>query len=400
MDISSDHGLDWDKLDAHLNRSTSSGHPDGDRPLPELTAEEREMLEKMEKIRISTRKREYDRVEAPHFSVQEGWERFIKEEEAQLDAAPRVGRKSFLRPWTYGVAASVVVAAGVALWFHAGFGRRNAGPVAMAQKADLPPARGVQLVLGNGRTVDISHQSLKLKDKDGSEVSAVDNVISYAGSRVAAPVDMVLYNSVLVPRGNNSRVTLADGTQVWLNAQSKLTYPTTFPGASREVTVEGEAYFEVAPRPDQPFIVHTSSMDVQVLGTSFDVNTYHTVGEATLTSGRIRVKIGDKKEILKPGEQAQAGEGTFRVKNVDTEEVTAWKDNELLMEDATFGELADMLGRTYDYTFVIEDPTIAKLHFRLDMTKPPSLQTVLDHICKTTNGISFVIRDREVRITR
>ncbi len=130
-----------------------------------------------------------------------------------------------------------------------------------------------------------------------------------------------------IPRGQDYHLTLADGTKVWLNAESRLEFPDRFNGNTREVRLQGEAYFEVKKDVKRPFIVHTDYLSTRVLGTSFDVRAYSRKdASVTLVSGRVQVKTGDLAQILSPGEQAALTGSQLAVKAVDTYPITQWKE--------------------------------------------------------------------------
>jgi len=167
--------------------------------------------------------------------------------------------------------------------------------------------------------------------------------------------------------------------------------------------MEGEAFFEVAANPQQPFLVHTTKMDIRVLGTTFNVNTYETSTiQTTLTSGKVRVGPESNSIILSPGEQSSYNEasGALVKKQVDIRIYTAWKDNNIYFEDASLSDITTSLGRTFDYDFKFEDASLAALSFTLDMQQPTNLQDVLNRIHLTIGDIKFRVQGRMVYISR
>lgn len=160
-----------------------------------------------------------------------------------------------------------------------------------------------------------------------------------------------------VPYGDQQEVTLSDGSTVWVNAGSVLIYPSEFTAATRTVFLSGEACFNVAKNPDQPFIVSTQHLDVQALGTVFSVNAYPGATEtiATLEEGSIRVDTKSatiSASVLKPNEQLVYSHLTHRIaiSVVDAEQVSAWKDGYLIFKNASFEELIAALERKYNVT--------------------------------------------------
>ncbi len=187
-------------------------------------------------------------------------------------------------------------------------------------------------------------------------------------------------------RGTRSHIKLADGTSVWLNADSELKYPLRFKGNTREVHLKGEAFFDVAPDAAKPFIVHTETMHINVLGTSFNVKAYpgDKVSEATLISGAVEVQLknqADKRIRLKPAEklvvpngkdslpdratagQAIIGTATYFSKSDSAIIETAWIDNKLIFHDESFTSLATRMERWYNVTIRFENAAIGHLRF-------------------------------------
>ena len=129
-----------------------------------------------------------------------------------------------------------------------------------------------QLVLANGRKVDlVPETNLQLEEEGGTRILTLDNMVKYSGmdSLVGQSAE-VKYNTLIVPRGGEFSLELADGTRVWLNTESKLRYPVAFTGEERRVEMDGEVYFEVAKNREKPFVVTVNGVDIRVLGTSFN----------------------------------------------------------------------------------------------------------------------------------
>lgn len=186
-------------------------------------------------------------------------------------------------------------------------------------------------------------------------------------------------------RGTRSQIKLADGTSVWLNADSELKYPLRFKGNTREVYLKGEAFFDVTPNAEKPFIVHTETMNINVLGTSFNVKAYPAdkVSEATLISGEVEVQLkdqGGKKIRLKPAEKLVVpndrdslqsrpatapliSTATYFLKEDSAIIETAWIDNKLIFHDESFTSLATRMERWYNVTIRFENAAIGQLRF-------------------------------------
>ncbi len=165
-------------------------------------------------------------------------------------------------------------------------------------------------------------------------------------------------NKLIIPYGKRSRVTLSDGTQVWLNSGSSLEFPSTFTGNSREIYLSGEMYIEVAPNNHKPFYVHTSEYDIKVYGTRFNVSSYSgSSSSVVLVEGSIGLQSNGKQELLlSPEEQAvYAGNGDFQTQKVDVTPFISWKDGYLTFEDTPVIEALRQIERYYNLSFNYDD---------------------------------------------
>ncbi len=214
----------------------------------------------------------------------------------------------------------------------------------------------------------------------------------------------IAYNEINVPYGERSEITLYDGTRVWLNSGTKLKFPTVFKSEERRIYLEGEAFFDVAKNKHQPFVVGTSSMDIEVLGTRFNVNAYpdEQLISATLEEGKIVAKnLHDNKVItLSPGYQAvlDLKSNLFADKKVDTELYTSWKENLLRFQDASFDDVITKMERWYDVDITInENLEITKLYTLTIKTE--SLREMLGLLSYTT-PIKYEIIENKVFISK
>ena len=209
------------------------------------------------------------------------------------------------------------------------------------------------------------------------------------------------------PRGQKSVMLLADGTKVWLNADTKLTYAKNFGEHDlREVYLEGEAFFEVMSDPDKPFIVHTSELNIKVLGTSFNVKSYAEDGhiETTLVEGKVevdkrRVPSGSEgKVILKPNQRATFSKEShdIDVEEVVADEAVAWRRDRLVFKSESLSEVIKQLERWYNVKIHVENAEDLSCPLTANIEKE-SLSTVLD-LLAVTHNISFTINGKEVLI--
>lgn len=327
------------------------------------------------------------------FPTEAGWQQFVAAREARTMKV--VWRR---RIAVAAAAAALLVTAGVWSWQKHLSGARP--PMAAVVKADLPATTKVQIVMGNGQTITLGDKDSAIrKDNNGTQVQVDSTGIVYQAAHNKQEINTM--DALVVPKGNQTHIVLPDGTEVWVNAESKLTYPSAFNGIKREVWLQGEAFLAVAVNVEQPFVVHAKGTTTEVLGTSFNISTYITV-QTTLTSGKVNVNAGTTNQILTPGQQATYSEatGTLQKQTVDTRLYTAWKDGDIYFEDATLGSIVTSLGRSFDYDFKFEDAALEQVNMTLDIHKPTTLQPVLDRIKLIIGNITFRVEGRTVFISR
>ncbi len=236
-------------------------------------------------------------------------------------------------------------------------------------------AQGPLLITSNGENVNLRKSSSSVDySRNGAIVVNNDSVIQ---ATVDEPNVM---NQMIIPYGNQSKVTLADNTVVWLNAGSRLVYPTRFDGKTREVMLFGEAFFEVSKNPKKPFIVKTSDLEIQVLGTQFNVSSYaeDQLIQTVLKEGSVSVKrnnatLFDKELILKPNQMASFNKNTreTQVSEVDANSFTLWTKGLLGFEEKDFGLIIRKLERYYNISIGFSDPKYSAIRIsgKLDMKK-------------------------------
>lgn len=229
----------------------------------------------------------------------------------------------------------------------------------LVKKDVLPGKEGAVLTLSDGRQIVLDSASNgNLAIQGNAQVVKNNGQISYNnGQRGIATV--VAFNTLTTPRGRQYEITLPDGTAVWLNAASSITYPTAFTGVSREVTITGEAYFEVAKNASMPFHVKVNEMTVTVLGTHFNINSYSNESSirTTLLEGSVLVSFGEHRNTLKPGQQAlvsKANNSITLVTDADTDLATAWKNGFTSFKSADIKSIMRQVERWYDVNVLFE----------------------------------------------
>jgi hypothetical protein len=261
--------------------------------------------------------------------------------------------------WTkYAVAASILLFISVGTYFFTRSGH-NADHVAANNYSNIKPGGNkATLTLGNGKTITLDDTTNgQIAQQAGVLISKNANgEIVYTA---AQSTDEVLENTIATPKGGQYKVILPDGTNVWLNAASSLTYPTAFKGTERLVTLNGEGYFEVTKNKEMPFRVRSAGQTVEVLGTHFDINAYadEAVVKTTLLEGSVKVSVQANSAMIVPGQQAQfakGGAGIIRLQKVDTDKEVAWKNGVFSFADEDIRTVMRQVSRWYDIDVVYE----------------------------------------------
>lgn len=274
-------------------------------------------------------------------------------------------------------------------WWHNTEGD-SAGVTATVEKTEIMPGHTqAVLTLDNGETVNLGVDSMR-----NSKMIAE-----------AQKGEEFTYSTMQTPRGGEFKVMLEDGTEVWLNADTRLRYPEKFSGSERRVEVDGEAYFKVAPDSERPFYVVSGTQEIKVYGTEFNVTSYgdEPAVYTTLVKGSISLKIigGNGSELmLTPGHQAvvDKGQSTARVKTVDTEVVTSWRSGTFVFEDQTLEQIMRTLSRWYDFDYEFADKSVASIVFMGSIPRYGSFAEVAD-IFKKMGGIRLRQQGSKVVIT-
>ncbi len=267
---------------------------------------------------------------------------------------------------------------------------RKPEPVPASQTADIKPGkRQAVLVLNDGKSVVLdSPDTLVLREKDGTMIQKGAGQLNYSPGNQKTS-EFPIYNTIRIPRGGEYHLQLADGTQVFLNAESEFTYPVHFSATAREVELSGEAYFEVAPS-QIPFIVRTRDLAVEVLGTAFNVNAYDNTGEVvtTLVQGKLKVDPRDKiagSRILYSNDQAVLNmvRRSLEVQKVDVNLYTAWRKGELVFYNERLEEIMNTLTRWYSAEVFYLNPSVKELRFSGSLNRYEDINQILDIIAST-----------------
>jgi ferric-dicitrate binding protein FerR (iron transport regulator) len=314
--------------------------------------------------------------------------------ERRLLAQMGGGRRVVMRWRMVGVAAVVLLVVAGAYLLLVRKSSRAVVPVAERYHNDVNPGRNAAvLTLAGGKTVLLNDSTPRVIGRQGDAL-----VTHGSGSLVyeAGGGKEMVYNTLTTQKGNQYHLTLPDGTKVWLNAASSISYPSVFGGKQRNVSVSGEVYFEVAKNEQQPFVVRQGNIDIEVLGTSFDVNGYGDEGGVRTTLLEGKVRAGGS--VLSPGQQAVVGKGggVSVVDGADVDAVMAWKNGNFAFKDAGIEAIMQQIARWYDVEVVYE--TKIRTHFVADIPRDVPLSQLLK-LLEETDQVHFRIEGRKVIVT-
>jgi transmembrane sensor len=265
----------------------------------------------------------------------------------------------YRRPFIRIAAAAAVVLMVVGTYWYKQHDKHEQAIERYAFKNDVSPGGNkATLTLAGGKVIvlDSAADGSLARQGNVQVMKLANGQLAYTGSagsgnaKITGKTVEVLYNTLSTPVAGQYRLVLPDGTQVWLNSASTLCYPTTFTGRTRQVEVEGEAYFEVKEDAARPFLVKSGKTSVLVLGTHFNVMAYPDEGsiKTTVLQGKVKVTAGGKSALLQPGEQATVGNKTdILVSAVDTDKETAWINGFFQFDETDLPTLMRQLKRWY-----------------------------------------------------
>ncbi len=214
----------------------------------------------------------------------------------------------------------------------------------------------------------------------------------------------IRHHIVSIPRGQVYKIRLSDGTEVWLNADSRLSFPTRFAGNRRTVSLEGEAYFRVAPDKNSPFVIVTDKMITNVLGTEFNIKAYKNAEtHLTLVNGSVKVRLPrvDKEVTLTPGEDISCTDTEYRIKQVDTSYYVQWMAGYFYYDDVCLSDILSDLGHWYNLNIEMEQDTVLmnqRLHFIAGrdetVDRVVELLNMYEYLDVSRNGEKITVRKK------
>ncbi|MCR8556965.1 DUF4974 domain-containing protein [Mucilaginibacter sp. BJC16-A38] len=297
------------------------------------------------------------------------------------------------------VAASILLCCSVGLYVYQQHQKPAGTQIA---KQDIAPGHNqATLTLANGQKIVLTKGlSGQLATQGNMQIKVnAGNAIAYIPQSTTT-TNQPVYNTLSTVRGQESPypLVLSDGTKVWLNAESSITYPIAFNGKVRSVKITGEAYFEVVHNAAQPFKVEVKGQTIEDIGTAFNINAYNDEPDmkTTLISGSVRI---NGKTVLHPGEQAVQSGPDIKVKEVDTEGAIAWKNGYFLFDKENLESTMRRVSRWYNVDVEYEEGTKGYNGFLGSMTRYSNVSDVLSAL-EAAGKVKFKIEGRKIIVSK
>jgi len=310
-------------------------------------------------------------------------------------------------------AAAILLVVGLSIFFYTSRHLEGSAATRDLSANDIKPGSNkAYLILSNGKRLSLTDAANGAIAKEaGVEITkTADGQVIYStrhpeGGTTEGPVsgrslpgvEMKAMNTIETPKGGQYQIRLPDGSKVWLNAASKLIYPVTFIGrGQREVTLSGEAYFEIAKDKQHPFKVKSTGQVVEVLGTHFNINSYADEGsvKTTLLEGSVKVNVA----VLKPGEQALLQNNVIKVAEVNPDDAIAWKNGEFVFNDEPLQNIMRKIARWYDVDIIYKDINPNK-PFGGSVSRFENISKVLEKL-ELTGSVHFKIEGKTIYVTK
>jgi hypothetical protein len=319
-------------------------------------------------------------------------------ENSSNDNVIPMSREKKLNWWRVAAAAAILLfIAGNSYWLSTGNKKPSQQtPVAKVPAGDVNPGSfKARLTLADGSVIIMDTAESGQLAKQGNTL-----VINKDGQLIYKPEEggqSIVYNTIATNKGETYSFTLADGSKVWLNSESSVYFPVTFPGKERRIEITGEVFVKVAKNPQQPFIASANGMEVLALGTEFNINSYGNEENinTTLIEGTVKVSKGNANTILKPGQHTElySNGKLTAAKDVNTDKIVAWKDGLFHFESSDLQTILRQFARWYDVEVIYEGPVKSRHYFGI-VKRSSTLKSVLELL--HDNNIHFLIEGKKL----
>jgi len=295
-------------------------------------------------------------------------------------------------------AASIVLALSAGLYLIKF--KKSSQQIAQNKVQDIGPGSNkLFLTLSNGKKIDLNSAKIGQVAVQGkAAISKVSNgQIAYTA--INNNTQELQYNTVSAPRGGTGAITLSDGTKVWLNAESSITFPTTFKGGRRIVSITGDVIIKPVLNAKIPFYTHVKNQVIKDIGTEFDINAYDNepVIRTTLIEGSVSIVANGKAVTLKPGQQSILNGDEIKVESANIRDATAWRDGELRCDGENIQTIMRMIERWYNVEVIYQGEISADGYYGT-ISRYKNISQAL-HMLSYSNQVHFKVEGRRVTVT-
>jgi len=281
----------------------------------------------------------------------------------------------------------------------------NDNQLALSLPVIKPGTQTAHLVLSNGEEIALDEMNLSMKEANDQVIIENKNrSLNYTSVNEKSNESSTAFNELIIGKGEEYQLVFSDGTRVWLNSESRLKFPVQFTNNRREVILEGEAFFEVTKNPNAPFIVKTGPMDVEVLGTSFNVSAYKDEAsiQTTLVEGKVVVSstFGQSLEqVLKPNEQAIFNKSNNQIEIIEVNAAlySSWREGIFVFDEENLEDILRKLSRWYDINVFFKSEEVRAYQFSGKLPRFKNCNELLNMIEKTTD-VQFTMKENRTVI--
>jgi ferric-dicitrate binding protein FerR (iron transport regulator) len=248
------------------------------------------------------------------------------------------------------------------------------------------PTNRIELIISNGAKIDLTGTQGNVPVGDVT-LNNSNKILRY--SNTGSEKDHASLATLKVPPGKDYKIELSDGSEIWLNSATALTFPFSFTDSTRDILIAGEAYIKIAPNINKPFLVHLPNSTVQILGTEFNVNTYTAgIEKVSLVKGSVKIRKAGKATQLKPGYESVADGDNIQIRPFYSDDVLSWRQGVYNFDNTTLKEICQVMPRWFGVEVMLDNQKIAQKRFtgRIDRNQPieKSLQ-----LLKAFNDIDY-----------
>src|SRR5690606_34520521 len=319
------------------------------------------------------------------------------DEESAWQRIERKQEKKYRNHFLWRVAATIALICSLSLsvWFlRTGINdeKKAAAPALSIAADDVRPALlGAKIILANGKEVKVD-DTLNI----ASSSSIIENELDFSNESVTREL---IFHTLVVPAANFFKITLSDGTAVWVNAASELRFPEHFGDAERRVYLKGEAYFEVAKDTERPFFVETEEVDIRVLGTHFNVSAYGKNVKTSLAEGSVKVINEAQSVVIVPGQSAEWNNKSIKVGKTNLQRDLAWKNNVFYFKNDHIIHIANQLKRWYNIDISLSQDVPLTNTYSGEIGRDVNLSEVLTMLAFVSD-LKFTLSNNKLLITK